>query len=320
MNYLDSLDVHPTEVVITDTNSHRYTDPHTDESGTRKKGLIPRDWTAHPQGIYKGETGMHAVPDLPSFDASDFPRMIDDQLKESRRLSDFRAIRGPSNGLIPSRDQNGRGYCWRHSGTSAHLLLRAVQNEPYVDLSAYAGACMIKRYRDEGGWGAQGLDDIMERGDPSSQFWPQQSTSRSNDNPATWENAKLHRITEGFIDLGSPQYDRNLTVNQMITCLLCCIPVVVDFNWWSHSVCAMDAVNGKSQWKVTRNIVSGKLMKLAEFESFWGMHTVMAGIAIRIWNSWSDSWSEKGSGLLTGSKAVPDGATAPRLATTSLAA
>lgn len=318
--YLDSLDVHPTEVVITDTNFHKYIDPHTDESGTRKKGLIPRNWETHPQGFYRGEVGVDAVTDLPSFDPSDFPRLIDEQLKEGRRLSDFRASRGPNGSLIPSRDQNGRGYCWRHSGTSAHLLLRAVQDMPYADLSAYAGACMIKNFRDEGGWGAQGLDDIMERGDPTSEFWPQQGTSRSYDKPETWANAKLHRITEGFIDLGSPQYDRNLTVNQMITCLLCNIPVIVDFNWWGHSVCAMDAVNGKSQWKVTRNGFSGKLMTLGEFDSFWGMYTVMAGVSIRILNSWGDSWSEKGAGILTGSKAVPNGATAPRLASISVAA
>lgn len=317
-HYLDGMELHPKEVIITDTNFTQHIQPFTDESGERKKGLVPRDWKKYPQGSLKGEVGMHAIADLPSFDPSEFTKLIALQLEEGRRLSDFRAVRGPNGGMIPARDQNGRGYCWRHSGTSAHLLLRAVQDMEYADLSAYAGACRIKNYRDEGGWGAQGLQDIVDYGDPTSAFWPQQSTSRSNDNPATWANAKLHRVTEGFVDLASPEYDRNMTVNQMITCLLVGVPVVVDFNWWSHSVCAMDVVSGQNQWKKTRGD-SGKLMKLSEFDSFWGVNTVMGGLAIRILNSWGDSWSEQGSGLLTGTKAVADGATAPRLATWSTA-
>lgn len=317
--YLEGLEIHPTEKVITDTNFHQEAVVHVDVDGRRAKGQIERPWHDVPQGYYKGEIGMHAVDDLPTFPPADFAKLIDLQIKEGRRLSDFRAIRGPNGGMIPARDQNGRGYCWRHSGTSAHLLLRARQHFPYVDLSAYAGACRIKNYRDEGGWGAQGLDDIMTFGDPSSEFWPQQATSKKYDTPATWDNAKLHTITEGFVDLGSPQYDRNITVNQMISCLLACIPVIVDFNWWSHSVCAMDVVNGASQWRKTRT-ASGKLMMRKEFDLHWGMNTIMMGIAIRILNSWGSSWSEQGSGLLTGTRAVPDGATAPRLASYSLAA
>lgn len=311
--------IHPNEHIITDTNFTRFVAPHVDELGTRKKGLVPRDWAKFPQGSLPGEVGMHEIADLPAFNPSDFPKLIQLQLDEGRRLSDFRAVKGPNKGMIPARDQNGKGYCWAHSGVSAHLLLRAAQGFDYEDLSAYGIACQIKNFADEGGWGAQGLDWQMQNGCPTSKTWPQQSMSRSNVNDAMKADAAAHKITEGFIDLAAPQYDRNMTVNQMITCLLLGIPVITDFNWWSHSVCAMDVVSGATQWKVTR-AESGKLMKLPEFEAFWGMHTVMAGIAIRILNSWGDSWSESGSGLLTGSKAVPDGATAPRLTSWTLSA
>jgi hypothetical protein len=305
------------EKIITDVTPHKARVYRDKELGTRKKGLVPRDWKKYPLGTYAGEKAYHAV-EMTTFNPADFPGMIKEIEESGSRLSDFRMKRGKDGAPIPSTDQNGRGYCWIHSGCSALLIVRARDNMPFVDLSAYAGACMIKNYRDEGGWGAQGLDWIMEKGLPSSEFWPQRSVSRSNDKPETWENAKLHRFTEGWIDTSQAQYDRNLTFNQMITCLLCRIPVITDFNWWGHSVCAVDAVNGKSQWGVTR-ASTGKLMTKSEFDAFWGINNpVTAGIAIRIWNSWSNSWGEQGMGLLTGNKAVPDGATAPRVATFSV--
>jgi hypothetical protein len=227
---------------------------------------------------------------------------------DKSKLSDIRMRAGPNSGMIPSRDQNGRGYCWAHSGTSAHLLARAVMNEPYADLSAYAVACIIKNYADEGGWGAQGVDWQVQNGIPTSKTWPQQSTNRSNDNAAMRADAALHKITGQWADLNAAQYDRNLTFNQVATLLLSRCPVVVDFNWWSHSVCAADLVNGASMRTTYRN-ESGKIPPLYEFDLAWGMSDpVTAGFGIRIWNSWGDSWSEQGMGVLTGSKATPDGA------------
>jgi hypothetical protein len=306
------------EPVIGDHNWQDHVDPHSDADGTRKKGLIPRNYATHPTGCYRGEVGLDAVPDLVSFSPSDFPAMIKELVDTQSRLSDFRAKGGPNGGMIPARDQNGRGYCWRHSPTSAQLLIRARDDMPYVDLSAYAGACLIKNYRDQGGWGAQGLDDLINGlGDPSSEFWPQRATDRKYDTPAMRANAKLHRISEGWIDMGAAQYDRNLSFNQVITCLLCRVPVVADLSWWGHSICYMDAVDGNQMRPFTRG-ESGKLVQLHEFRLVWGIDDpVTGGIGVRQLNSWGDSWGERGAGILTGQKAIPDGATAPRVATWS---
>ncbi len=305
--------LYPNELVITDTNVALTAGVHQDQAGPRKKGLVPRDYNLYPLGSYPGEVGMHAVPDLVAFDPSTFPARIKELEDTQSRLSDYR-MKGWNGNMIPSRDQNGKGYCWAHSGVSAHLLLRARDEMPYVDLSAYAIACIIKSYADEGGWGAQGLAFQMARGCPSSQFWAQQSMSRSNDKPETWANAGLHKIQEGWIDLGAQEYDRTLTFNQEITSLLCRVPVIKDENWWSHSISGCDAVNGAAQWGLTRG-ESGKLLDRDEFDAFWGMnHPVTGGIGVRIWNSWGDSWSANGMGVLTGSQAVSDGAVAPRVA------
>lgn len=173
---------------------------------------------------------------------------------------------------------NGVGVhnCWCHSGTSATLLVRALNNQPFKSLSAFMVGCLIKNYRDQGGWGPAGLEFMVEHGIPEEKYWPQRSMSRSNDTPEMRANAKRHRVQE-WMDLDP----RNMKA-QLVTCLLNNIPVVSDFNWWGHSVCTVD------------------LVSLNPFRT-------------RIWNSWSDNWSEAGMGILEGSKAIPSDAIAPRV-------
>jgi hypothetical protein len=229
--------------------------------------LVPRDFSAKPFGSL-----MFAKPfDIPLIPESEWQSRLDARIAAKAQLSDVRNIMGPNGGPIPSRDQNGKGYCWAHSSTSAALMVRALNNEPYADLSAFMVACIIKGYQDEGGEGSDSLEFIAQNGIPDSKFWPQQSMSRSNDNPAMRADAALHKFTE-WRDLDP----RNMKA-QLVTCLLLGYPVVSDFNWWSHSVCTID------------------LVALNPFTT-------------RIWNSWGDSWSDNGTGLLTGSKAIPDDA------------
>lgn len=240
-------------------------------------GLIPRDYATHPVGY------------LACAKPFDLPLMTDDEIEACIRQKDADNSwldnvrdRGMFGQPIPSRDQNGKGYCWAHSSTSAALLVRARDNQPYADLSAYAVACIIKQYRDEGGWGAESLEFIASRGIPTSEFWPQQSMSSGNDKPATWENAALHKFAE-WMDL-EPRNAR-----QYATCLCNDIPVVSDYNWWGHSVCSCRLIS----WGGGRNLKS------------------------RIWNSWGDSWKANGMGDLVGSQALPDGQIAPRVISAS---
>ena len=118
---------------------------------------------------------------------------------------------------------------------------------------------------------------LRERGCPTSKHWPQQGTSRSYDNPATWEDAAKYKDTE-WEDIPDRDFD------QLFTHLLLGQPCPLDLNWWAHSICACDPV---------------------EIES--------GSFGIRIWNSWGDGWSDSGMGVLTESKARPDGAIALRV-------
>lgn len=239
-------------------------------------GLEPRNYSTHPVG-YLAQARPFDLPLIPRSEWRD--RLA--ALKAARaQLTDIRD-RGMWGQPIPSRDQNGYGYCWAHSSTSACLLQRAVQGQPYADLSAFAPAAIIKGYRNRGGWGAESLEWIADNGIPTSETWPQRACDRKYDTPAMRAEAAHYKITE-WMDMEP----RN--VDQLVTCLLLNIPVVSDFNWWGHSVCSADLVD------IDPNSPERSIQTI-------------------VWNSWGDSWSAHGMGKLEGRKAIPDGMIAPRV-------
>ncbi len=167
--------------------------------------------------------------------------------------------------------------------TFAYVAMNASPFSPqgfgqHGELSAYHVACIIKGYADQGGWGSESLEFIADKGISSAEFWPMQSTARSNDKPEMWANAKLHVCTEWY-ECSKNAAERRL---QVMTALLLGLPVIGDYNWWSHSVCPC---------------------------------RLMSPQKIRIWNSWGDSWSDKGMGDLENGKAWPDDAWVPRVMT-----
>jgi hypothetical protein len=301
------------ELILHDGNRGQWFTPVV-EGEKKTHGLIPRNYETHPVGFYGTIPAYHAVqmPDISE-------QEVTDRLKALREakgcLSDIR-LRGNRGKPIPSRDQNGKGYCWAHSGVSCHLIVRALFGLPYVDLSAYAIACQIKNFRDEGGWGPQGIDWQIKNGVPTSATWPQQSMDRANVNDRMKQESSLHRITDGWIDLAAAQYDRNLTWSQIRMCAALGWPWTSDHNWWSHSVGGLDVVDGVSLFNATVRTEAGKKAKIQEFEQIWDMNdSVTGGEGSRIWNSWGDEWSERGMGILPPAKAVPDGSVAVRVVT-----
>lgn len=264
-------------ITINDSNFHLHLDHIGDDGLRRAKGLRPRNYNTHPLGFYS------SIPPLAGLQP-----MTDDEIQAAIKrknldnswLDNLRNV-GMYGAPVPSRDQDGKGYCWAHSGVSANLLVRARDNQPYADLSAYAIACIIKSYQDEGGWGAEGVDWQVKNGVPTSKTWAQQSMSKSNDNAAMRAEAALYKPNGVWADM------QNNDDRALATCLCHDYPVVVDFNWWSHSVCACRLIT----WNPLK---------------------------ILIWNSWGDSWSANGMGELEGSKASPDGQVA--LITTKISA
>lgn len=251
----------------------------TDVTHALSRGLVPRNFSTHPIGCYKEIPDIRGL-NFPLIPRSEWSARCAERKQLKQRVRDVRRI--ADNGKpIASLDQDGFGYCWTHSGTMGTMLRRALMGQPYKRLSAFAVACIIKNYRDQGGWGAQGAEFIQQRGVPDEDHWPMQSTNRNNDNPETWANAAKYKITGLWADLTAPVYDRNLTVDQVATVLLTGGLVIGDFNWWGHSVILTDWLENEPG-----SFGPGGL------------------------NSWSDAWGDLGEFDLKGDRGVPDGAVA----------
>lgn len=269
-----SAPIGPNEVIITDNNYQNFLSG-TDGAMGRKCGLKPITARKKVMQYSLVEAGVAGSFDIPLIPENEWEDRLAQQIKDKAQLSDIRNA-GMFGKRMPSRDQGSQPYCWAHSSTSAALICRALDNQPYADLSAYAVACVIKNYRSQGGWSEESLKFIQERGIPTSKTWPQQSKNKGNDNPETWKEASSYRFTPEWMFL-----DNNQMKAQLVTCLLLGLPVTTDLNWWSHAIITLD------------------LVSLNPFRT-------------RIWNSWGDNWSEGGTGILEGRKAIPDDAQCPR--------
>lgn len=249
-------------------------DPDTNEVYSR--GYVERDYNLYPETMFAPPSD---IPLIPSGEFADRIKF----LEETKQTLKHQYL-GPSGDkpLFTNLNQNGQGYCWAYSTGHAVMFTRMRMGAPLVRINPHATACIIKRGRDEGGWcglsAAFGEEHgYAEEGNGPGQ-WPLHGMSLGYDTTALREAMRKHKITSSYIDLTRPVWGRNLTQQQLITCLLLGMPCAVDFNWWRHSVCALVPV-------------------LVEAGS----------IGILIMNSWP-KWGFHGLAVLQGSKAIPDGA------------
>jgi hypothetical protein len=264
------MPVQNNEPLIHDGNAHLFFDPV-------RCGTIPRDYNVQPPEVFASPDEMVLI------DPSEYDARIEEKERTKSRMSDLRLG-------ISSLQQGSYGYCWSHSTTQAMHILRLRMGQPFVPLSAFSVAAIIKKGRNEGGWCGLSAQFARDTGVASQRVWPQgdANPSRFND-AAVKEDMARHKITEDWVDLRKQVWDRNLTMKQIFTCLLLNVPLALDFEWWGHSVCGLDMV------KIERG-----------------------SYGIRIWNSWGDEWGDHGMGVLQGDKIIPMGAIAVRMTVPSV--
>lgn len=244
-------------------------------------GYVERDYNIYPQEMFAPPTEMKLIPE------SDWDAWYDEQEAQQSSLEHIFLPNGQP--AFVNLDQNGHGYCWAYSIGHAMMISRLASGQPMVRLNPHGPAAIIKGGKDEGGWCGLSAKFARDVGYPSTDFWPIHSRSLSNDTPAMRANCALHKTVEDWADLTRQVYDQNLTKAQLATSLFRNQPCAVDYNHWSHSVCAIRWVR----------IERGS----------WG---------VLILNSWKD-WGRFGLGVLQGSKAIPNGAIGMRTTTASIA-
>lgn len=269
-------------------------------------GLVPRDYSTHPLCYSKRAVTL----DMPLIPRDQIVERIKEGHAKKQFLSYYRRTGGPNGGMIKSLDQNGQGFCWMYDPVIALMLLRAAQNLPYVRLSAHGPACLVKNFRNEGGWAALALEHLTQFGVPSVQFWPEKSMSRANVTEEMKANALLHRPAETFIDLVPSVYNRNLTEDQRLTCLVTNTPVCADRNRWSHSTVDMELVLSQEAQQ-NPSMLATRLQDL-DLDDERDAAAFYAVISTKGWNSWTDNWGDQGEFVMEGGLQRMDGGGAIR--------
>lgn len=249
-------------------------------------GYVPRDYTVYPKEMFEAPSGITI------YEESDWDALNQEQ-EESKSSLEHIFLRGGQPAFV-NLDQNGNGYCWAYSNGSAQMMARMRDGLPNPRLNPHSVAAIIKNGRDEGGWCGLSAKFVRELGMAEEGTgpgqWPLHSRNLSNYNAACKEAMKRNIVTEEFVDLTRDVYSQNLTKKQLASVLFGRNPCQVDFNWWSHSVCAVRWVR----------IEAGS----------WGL---------LILNSWK-GWGRLGLGVLRGSQAIPDGAICIRQSAVNVAA
>lgn len=252
------------ELIIDDSTSTGLTHPR---QFSRGLDLSPR-----PREGYAYGGSAEPFPSSLIIPQSEWQARIEERDAKKARLSDIILQAG-----IPSHDQDGVPYCWIHGPTGAVEVIRAVQNQEKVLLSATSAGAIIKNFRKEGGWGKEGLQYIADKGIMPQSLWPENTFDRSKNTPENWAIGAKYRCTEWW-ELKPRNHE------EMVSCVLGCnTPVAVGLNWWGHEVYVCDVV--------------------------WQDGTAV----LRIRNSWTDSWGDKGFSILKGSKMLADDAVCPRV-------
>lgn len=288
------------EIVITDANSHVYAPA---SPIGMSKGRKARDWQKFPYGSPPFKATANPLPKL--IPRSEWDERIRDLEQSGRALSKRRRKAG-----LKSQDQNGTNYCWANGVISASRLKRMWQNEPNVALSAASVAAMIKKGANQGGWGGEALQYIIDNGMCTTATWPENDRNyRGRDTAESRAERALYKVTEWW-ELQSRNFDL------VMTFLLNEVPVPIGLDWWSHEVCAMDGVILSASVANASYEAAKELYKhIPQEQRDPLLERAASRYSVRIWNSWTDDWSDEGEGTLSESKATPDDAVAPSVLT-----
>jgi len=239
--------------VMDDSNYRQFAMPmsSTDDGHIQSlSGYIPRDFDAEPIG-----SGVGAV-----LADEDVLRMYPDEKVWRERFEELerKGLDIPTvlkksflAGIWRGLNQDPTNYCWTYGTVHAYMVERLLMGEPFVRMSPYSVACIVKNFSNIGGWGSQALQQMVKEGVASEEFWPQEKPGMSSSERRTANmnairngrqylagsraNAAMHKIIE-YNDLPS----RSIAHKMAYLCVP--HPIASGYNRIGHERCTVAGV------------------------------------------------------------------------------
>lgn len=136
---------------------------------------------------------------------------------------------------LPCKDQNGTNYCWINAPTHLAEIIRLKELGRKVSYSPASGGARIKNFRNQGGWGLEAVEFMVEHGMNYSEDWPDNAIKRSYLTDENKVAARKNKVVEFF---------RLDSWEEQVSCMLAGIPTADGYNWWGHLVCGVGITIG----------------------------------------------------------------------------
>lgn len=148
-------------------------------------------------------------------------------------------------------NQDPTNYCWTYGVVHAIMVIRHLAGQPFLRLSPYSVACIVKNFQNNGGWGSQALAQIVKDGIATEEYWPMEKPgmSRAERQSANMSairngrqylassraNASLHKVLE-YADLPKQSFRHKMAA-------LCVpLPIASGYNRIGHERCTIAGV------------------------------------------------------------------------------
>lgn len=295
----------PGELVVGDHNEELLTGRGAIPAGM-SRGLEKRDWEKHPLCGAPYQAPLPASVQVPR---DEWDERIEEMERTETRLSDLVRKAG-----LPCKDQNGTNYCWINAPVHCVEVMLIVQNQmdpdgkPWI-LSPASVGCKIKNFRNQGGWGGEGLEYIVEHGVVPVKLWPANAINRQYDTAAAWIEAGKFTVKEWY-DLRANNFGDKMSAHFHRK------PTADGYNWWSHEVTGYDPVIvGNSVRDAQRRHIEADCLRRGIDKELRDAALELAAskYGARERNSWSMSYGEQGFFILTESKATPSDCCSPNV-------
>ncbi len=185
------------------------------------RGYILRPADEPPQGFM-------APFDVPLIPEAEWPDLIADMNRTKSSLLDLCDEAG-----VPPDHQGQTNFCAPYSVVDTVRILRVVQNQPVVKLSAASVAAPLNSYRNTGNWCSRSLAYLVQHGIDRLDHWPQNYYADGRYfRQDRVEIRQAYNVTEWY----DGAKDKALAFRQMMTCLLRRIPCSSAHMWMSHAI------------------------------------------------------------------------------------